>query len=234
MIIHPRVHAKTPTDSPQHATRAQGASDRAENYHDKGLNDLALVYYDAALQTGERTSLKYMQKAMGCMAAERFLEAERAFTCVLELCPGNPAALLQRGVARFRLERFDGAYADLDAAIAAAPTNPAAWAARARLEARQGAWNNAIADQEHGVALAPRDAELQRDLSLLRAVRSSPCGSASGSRSSLAPQSTSIFAWMRSKLPGGRQYGSVAREDGDAAAEVDALIEPAPCPTDPF
>jgi tetratricopeptide (TPR) repeat protein len=85
--------------------------------------------------------------------ARRYLEAEAAYSALLESSPGSPDVLLKRGSIRLVLGRFAEARADLEAAVAAQrpPGLATAYQQLGVLEQIQG--RNADAIQHHRLAI---------------------------------------------------------------------------------
>ena len=87
---------------------------------------------------------------------EDYRRAEEAFTKALELRPGEPGTLVNRGNARMMLGDLDGAMRDYDAAIEADPNLAHAYANRGILRDKNGDVEGAIADYRKALELNPK------------------------------------------------------------------------------
>ncbi len=98
-------------------------------------------------------------------------EALASFETALQLEPGNPIALTNRGLAQQALMRTDEALASYDAAIAAAPGLAEAHGNRGILLNQLGRKDDAIRALERAVRLAPDQARLHHHLAITKRFR---------------------------------------------------------------
>jgi YaiO family outer membrane protein len=100
------------------------------------------------------------EEGLALKKAERFAEAEAAFTSVLAADPGQVAARAERATVRGWQQHYDLAIADWNEAIAARPQEPDYLVGLARVQFWKGDRAAALATLDRALLLKPRDPEI--------------------------------------------------------------------------
>lgn len=97
------------------------------------------------------------QAAQAWMLAEDLKAAEEAISLALNMKPGDPQFLIDRGMIRGQAGRFDGALSDLNEAIGRGSQDPQAFIFRANALRRLNHPRDALQDIEMALRLRPDD-----------------------------------------------------------------------------
>ena len=122
---------------------------------EKSDQRLAVLYYDKALEKGERINI-YYHRGLAKLSLGDHEGVIADYDRVIEINPKNAGAYNNRGIAKDRLGNYEDAIADYDQAIEINPQYAIAYNNRGVSNKNSGDLPNAIADYDQAIEINPQ------------------------------------------------------------------------------